>query len=308
DRMDNLIGETFHGWTIKRYSKHSATIKSGGMAVLYYAENGIGKKAAIKVLHAKYFNNRNARERFRREAQALVRLDHPNIVRIYDMIESSEFMGLIMEYLDGADLKEYIETGKKGGISEAALKPILVQVMNALTFSHKNEIYHRDLKPSNIFLTNRGEVKLIDFGIAKSLSYGDTGTLTATEQMIGTPMYNFSVPSILKAFIDNVVRIGRTFVSDAQGYRGLLGEKKLILVNTRGADFTLDHFKAMDHLGPYIKSIFAFMGLHDIEWVDVHPVQYFGEEAKLAAIARAKKQIDALAIRLGQSANQLLGE
>ncbi len=116
--------------------------------------------------------------------------------------------------------------------------------------------------------------------------------------VIGMPLYNFSVPSNFKAFIDNVVRIGRTFTKGANGFEGLLLNKKVIVVNTRGADYSMDYFKNMDHLQPYITTIFGFMGIKDVSFVNVHPVQFFGEEAKQKAIKIAKGEIDSIVEKL----------
>ena len=109
--------------------------------------------------------------------------------------------------------------------------------------------------------------------------------------VIGMPMYNFSVPSIFKAFIDNIVRIDRTFTMNGHGIEGLLVNKKVFVINTRGVDFNNDHMEHMDQLRPYLKAIFAFIGLTDVTFINVSPVQFSEAEAREHAISRGKEEI-----------------
>lgn len=111
--------------------------------------------------------------------------------------------------------------------------------------------------------------------------------------VIGMPMYNFSVPSNFKVFIDNIVRINRTFGKKDDHYEGLLKNKKVYIINTRGADFSSAFMQehAMDQLQPYLERVFAFMGLHDLNFINVHPVQFSGPEAREQAIDNARKKI-----------------
>lgn len=115
--------------------------------------------------------------------------------------------------------------------------------------------------------------------------------IAADVYVIGMPMYNFSVPSIFKAFIDNVVRINRTFSLTETGSAGLLINKKAVVINTRGVDFNNDHMDHMDQLRPYIKAIFEFMGITDVTFINVSPVQFSNAEARANAIVRAKDEI-----------------
>jgi len=115
--------------------------------------------------------------------------------------------------------------------------------------------------------------------------------LSADIYVIGMPMYNFSVPSNFKAFIDNIVRINRTFTLSSTGSEGLLSGKKVFVINTRGVDFNNEHMQQMDQLKPYLKTVFGFMGLFDIDFIDVSPVQFSAEEARIKAIEAAKVAI-----------------
>ena len=109
--------------------------------------------------------------------------------------------------------------------------------------------------------------------------------------VIGMPMYNFTIPSNFKAFVDNIVRIGRTFKGTEDGFEGLLLNKKVYVINTRGVDFSNEMLTPMDQLQPYLKVVFGFMGLFDIHFINVHPVQFAAEEQRLKAIERAKTEI-----------------
>jgi FMN-dependent NADH-azoreductase len=115
--------------------------------------------------------------------------------------------------------------------------------------------------------------------------------LEANLYVIGIPMYNFSIPSNFKAFIDNVVRIGRTFKVVGHSYEGVLTDKKVYIINTRGVDFNDALMTPMDQLVPYIKTVFGFMGITDMTFIDVHPVQFAAEQARAEAINRAKIEI-----------------
>jgi FMN-dependent NADH-azoreductase len=115
--------------------------------------------------------------------------------------------------------------------------------------------------------------------------------INADIYVIGMPMYNFSVPSNFKVFIDNIVRINRTFKLTPTGSEGLLTGKKAYVINTRGVDFNNEYMQQMDQLKPYLKTVFGFMGLTDITFIDVSPVQFSAEEERRAAIENAELSI-----------------
>ena len=116
--------------------------------------------------------------------------------------------------------------------------------------------------------------------------------------VIGMPMYNFSIPSNFKAFIDNVVRTGRTFKLLEMGFKGLLMNKKVFVINTRGVDFSHEQIQPMDQLIPYLKTIFHFIGLDDVQFINVFPVKFTSEEMRIRAVTKAKLEITALAEQL----------
>ena len=116
--------------------------------------------------------------------------------------------------------------------------------------------------------------------------------------VIGMPMYNFSIPSNFKAFIDNVVRTGRTFKLQETGFQGLLMNKKVFVINTRGVDFSHEMIQPMDQLIPYLKTIFHFIGLDDAQFINVFPVKFGPPEMRTRAVDNAKFEITTLVNQL----------
>jgi len=166
-------------------------IGRGGMGVVYLArDTKLKRSVAIKSMPAKLKDDSNSRTRFRREAELLASLNHPNIGVIYDIIEHDEGAGyLILEYVPGQTLAERI-AGEPLTLEEAL--SIGRQVVEAISSAHKKGVVHRDLKPGNIKITPDKRVKVLDFGLAKaSLSEGKKSDITATEpgRVIGTPAY-----------------------------------------------------------------------------------------------------------------------
>ena len=175
----------FVGTTIGRY-KILRLIGEGGMASVYEGEHeSLGSKAAIKVLNPILSANQQIRVRFKNEAKLMAAMDHPNITRVIDYEESESYLAITMEMLAGEDMSEYIKS--KGKLSEDRIKDIFQQVLSAFSYAHDKGIVHRDVKPSNIFLLPNGQVKILDFGIAKLFGQGNEMTQTGTQ--MGTPIY-----------------------------------------------------------------------------------------------------------------------
>ena len=168
--------------------KLTALIGEGGMGHVYLGEHiSLGRKAAIKVLLQQYANNPEIRARFKNEAAALSRLQHPNIVTLYDYVETEDMLCLVMEYVEGHNLDHYI-ANVRGPIPEAVALPLFDQILMAFSYAHSIGVVHRDIKPSNIIITPDSKVKILDFGIAKLLEHKDH-KLTRTGSRMGTVLY-----------------------------------------------------------------------------------------------------------------------
>ena len=109
--------------------------------------------------------------------------------------------------------------------------------------------------------------------------------------LIGIPMYNFSIPSHFKTFIDNVVVSGKTFVSDENGDRGLVTGKKAVVITTKGGLYNSEETSSMDFVSPYVKTVLAFIGILDITLIDVQPTLYYGPEEEVSAIEAARNRV-----------------
>lgn len=161
-----------------------AKIGAGGMADVYKAiDSVLDRPVAIKVLHRHFAEDEDFVSRFRREAQAAANLNHPNIVSIYDWGSQNSTYFIVMELLEGESLKQRIQA--KGVIPPREAMEITKKVLSALSFAHRNNIVHRDIKPHNIIITNDGEVKVTDFGIARA----GASTMTQTGTILGTAHY-----------------------------------------------------------------------------------------------------------------------
>ena len=161
----------------------------GGMGVVYKArQRQLDRIVAVKLLPPSVGDEPAFAERFTREAQALARLNHPNIVQVYDFGRTDEYFYFVMEYtVDGVNLRALIRDHKLD--PEAALK-IVPQICEALQFAHDEGIVHRDIKPENILVDKKGRVKIADFGLAKLLGRStDDLSLTGTGQLIGSIGY-----------------------------------------------------------------------------------------------------------------------
>lgn len=157
----------------------------GGMGVIYEAiQTALHRSVAIKVLHSQFTGDSTFLKRFQREARAMARLDHENIIRVFDVSEDRGSHYIVMEFFPGKDLKQLILEMGKFSVQQALA--IGYQVADALSYAHAQGIVHRDIKPGNIMVDRRGRVKIADFGIAAAT---DEISVTATGNIIGTPEY-----------------------------------------------------------------------------------------------------------------------
>ncbi|HAD19597.1 MAG TPA: serine/threonine protein kinase, partial [Lachnospiraceae bacterium] len=141
----------------------------GGMADVYKAKDAtLDRYVAIKVLKQEFCEDMNFVTKFRTEAQSAASLEHPNIVNIYDVGSENGIYYIVMEYVEGITLKEYIQ--KKGKLSYKETLSIAIQVSRGIQAAHEKGIIHRDIKPQNIIISTDGKVKVTDFGIARAAS------------------------------------------------------------------------------------------------------------------------------------------
>ncbi len=159
-------------------------IGSGGMANVYKGEDSVlNRVVAIKILHEQFSSDQSFIARFKQEAQSAANLTHPNVVSIFDWGKEDNSHYIVMEYLKGQNLKDYISDA--GHLTWQETIDIGSKVSNALGFAHKNDVIHRDIKPHNIVLTRDGSVKVTDFGIARA----GASTMTQTGAILGTAHY-----------------------------------------------------------------------------------------------------------------------
>jgi len=163
-------------------------IGKGGMGAVYKARQpGLDRLIALKILPPTVGNDPGFAERFNREARALARLSHPNIVAVYDFGKAGALHYLVMEFVDGANLREVERAGKLSPEQALAIVP---QICEALQFAHNEGIVHRDIKPENLLLDKKGRVKITDFGIAKIMGVTEgKASLTGAKDIMGTPHY-----------------------------------------------------------------------------------------------------------------------
>lgn len=177
----SLVGKLFKG----RY-KIIEKIGQGGMACVYKAEDELlNRFVAIKVLKPDLNNNEDFIEKFNKEAKAAAKLSHPNIVNVYDVGEEDGIKYIVMELIEGKNLKELIKS-TNGFLDEKLVIKIAKQIASALAEAHSNNIIHRDIKPENIIIDKSNNIKVADFGIARAVT---TSTLVNTKQMLGSVHY-----------------------------------------------------------------------------------------------------------------------
>lgn len=193
----------------------------GGFGAVYLAEDNIGREVALKVLHPQVANDEMMSGYFRREAVALGKMSHPNIVLIHTFEQEEGKTYIVMEYVDGPTLSRVLKQGEKLPLDDTLA--IFVQVLRALAHAHSKGVIHRDIKPGNIMLTEAGEVKVGDFGIAR---VAGTEKLTKTGTGAGSLLY-MSPEQINGKGIDqrsDIYSLGATFYQMLTGSTPFQGD------------------------------------------------------------------------------------
>ncbi|MEM0997223.1 MAG: protein kinase [Bacteroidota bacterium] len=186
-------------------------IGKGGMGEVWMGyDQRYGRQVAIKGLHHHLINDPEVIARFRQEAQTLEMLEHPSIVGFFEFVEDHRGLYLVLEYVDGIPLDDYIEK-ESGPIPEETALPMFRQILKGVDFAHRQGIIHRDIKPSNFLVDRRGQVRILDFGIAKYLE--DDKKMTRTGTRIGT-VYFMSPEQVAGKPVDqrsDIYSLGVTF-------------------------------------------------------------------------------------------------
>ena len=178
--MDKYVGKRLDG----RYEIREI-IGVGGMAVVYKAyDNQEDRLVAIKILKEEFLTNEEFLRRFKNESKAIAMLSHPNIVNVYDVSFGDLIQYIVMEYIEGITLKEFIE--KEGSLRWKDAVHFTIQILKGLQHAHDNGIVHRDVKPQNIMVLEDGTIKVTDFGIAR---FARSDQRTITDKAIGSVHY-----------------------------------------------------------------------------------------------------------------------
>ncbi len=178
--MENYVGKRLDG----RY-EIMEVIGVGGMAVVYKAFDNIDHRiVAVKILKSEYLANEEFKRRFRNESKAVAVLSHPNIVKVFDVSFGDAIQYIVMEYVEGITLKNYIT--QQGIVDQREALYFIMQILRALKHAHDKGIVHRDIKPQNILLVSDGTIKVTDFGIAR---ISENATRTMTDGAIGSVHY-----------------------------------------------------------------------------------------------------------------------
>lgn len=167
-----------------------AKIAKGGMSTVYHAvDTRLDREVAVKIMNPELATDPTFRTRFEREARAVAKLTHPDLVNVFDQGEDGPFVFLVMELVDGGSLRELLR--ERGPMPPHAALSVMEPVLTALSVAHTTGMIHRDIKPDNVLISANHQVKLADFGLVRAVSTGsgEAARTSATGQVIGTVAY-----------------------------------------------------------------------------------------------------------------------
>jgi serine/threonine protein kinase len=217
--------------TIGKY-KILGFLGQGAMGKVYKAHDSVlGRDVAVKTISSIMAGDPDLRKRFHREAQAAARLNHPNIITVYEYSQEGEVLYIAMELLEGTDLKGFMDSGALKSLG--AKINILAQICDGLSFAHSKGVIHRDLKPANVHVSTTGQVKIMDFGLARV----DSGDRSKAGMVVGTPNY-MSPEQVMGDDIDARTDI---FSSGAVFYELLTNRKPFDADSVHGILFQVVH-------------------------------------------------------------------
>jgi len=217
----SLLGGRFKGLVIGAY-RIMDKIGAGGMGIVYLGEHEkLKRRVAIKILPEDKTRDKLSLERFYREARAAAALDHPNIVKAFDVSEQNGMHYLVMEYIDGTNLQKYVDT--KGPLPWKTAINILIQSCKGLQHASERNMVHRDIKPANILVDKTGQVKILDLGLARSFEVVQdnlTQDLSDGKDVMGSIDYIAPEQAIANNTVDvraDIYSLGATFYTLATG-------------------------------------------------------------------------------------------
>ena len=209
----------------------TALIGEGGMGNVYLAKHTkLDRVVAIKSILPELVNNDEIKKRFLNEATSMSKLQHPNIVAMYDYHSDDDGLYLIMEYVEGKELDDYVRNLGKP-LDEELSMVFMKQILSAFSHAHEKGIVHRDIKPGNIIISNSGEIKILDFGIAKIVGE-EAHQLTKTGTQVGT-VYYMSPEQVLGkkiTHLSDIYSLGVTMyelVTSINPYKGITTEYEI---------------------------------------------------------------------------------
>src|ERR1700683_4393684 len=229
-------------------------IARGGMAEVYRAHDRLlDRPVALKVLFSELSIDRSFVERFRREAQAAANLSHPNIVPVFDWGEDTGTYFIVMEFIDGRPLSSILKTA--GTLSAERPAAVGSHVAAALGYAHKHKVIHRDVKPGNVLITDEGQVKVTDFGIARALNTEES--LTQTGAVMGTATY-FSPEQAEGIGVDarsDIYSLGVVLFEMVTGRPPFLGDTPVAVASKHVRDYPPAHRELNPSIPPTFEAI-----------------------------------------------------